>query len=394
MTLAVAGPANLAQLSPLLETRGSRHQLPEGATGNVVTQLVAGLVGRGHDVLLITLSTKVDDEKVFEGPGLRVCVGPLRARHRARDFFRTERAYIHAALVREQPRLVHAQWSYEYALGGLRTGLPTLVTIRDWAPRDVLLYRHPYFFVRFLMNGRTLQRGKHFTVSSPTMKHRVERLLRRPVTLIPNAVKEDSFLQEEREGPGKDSVLLAVNNGFSVRKNVHRLLEAFRLIRLGQPQTRLKLVGQGYEQGGLAHRWALGRNLATGVDFVGPLQHADVLSYMRSADIFMHPSLEESFGNVLVEAMAQRLPVIGGFESGAVPWVTGQGSAGGLIDVASPSAIAEATTSLLEDRAAWEAASQAGYEQAWKNFRLSKVLEAYEREYERVLITTGAPARA
>ena len=390
VTLAIAGPANLAQLAPLLHSDpAGPPPLLSGPTGSVVTQLVAGLVARGHEVLLVTVSDAVDDEVVLEGPRLRVCVGRRRARHRARDAFRAERAYVTARLLRERPELVHAQWTYEYALGALRTGLPTLVSIRDWAPRDVLLYRHPYFFVRFLMNARTLHRGDHFTVSSPSMQRRAERLLRHPVTLIPNAVRDDQFLSTQRQLRHEPSVLLAVNNGFSARKNVRRLLEAFALVRARQPHARLRLVGQRYEQGGPAHRWALEHQLQQGVDFMGPMQHAGVTACMREADLFVHPSLEESFGNVLVEAMAQRLPIVAGANSGAVPWVTGDGAAGLLTDVTSASAMAEATLALLGDEVAWGSASQAGYAYAWKNFRLSQVLQAYEREYDRVLEAAG-----
>lgn len=395
MKLAIAGPAELAGLRPLLHPDAARTaRLPAAPHGHGITQLVTGLVERGHEVVLVTLSRDVTDERILEGPNLRLRIGSYRPRHRARDAFRAERAYISDALQREQPELIHAQWTYEYALGALSTDLPTLISIRDWAPNVMWHFRRPYWVVRFLMNARTLQRGRHFTASSPFIQRRTERLIRRPVALIPNFVLDSLFYDHERAFSGDSAVLLAVNNGFSRWKNVQRLLEAFPQILADHPDATLQLVGNDYEEGGAAHGWAADRGLDRGVSFVGPRSHAEVISLMREADLFVHPSLQESFGNVLAEAMAQRLPVVAGESSGAAPWVTGGGVAGALTDVTSPAAIADAILSLLQSPAAWEEASRSAFTHVWSNFRFSRIVGDYEHQYARVLAATNEAAVA
>jgi L-malate glycosyltransferase len=69
---------------------------------------------------------------------------------------------------------------------------------------------------------------------------------------------------------------------------------------------------------------------------------------MRAASVLAHPSLEESFGMIVLEAMATGTPVVAGRASGAVPWLLAN-DAGVLVDVRNSAAIAEAINGLLGD---------------------------------------------
>ena len=82
--------------------------------------------------------------------------------------------------------------------------------------------------------------------------------------------------------------------------------------------------------------WAQKKGLSDGVNFVGPVDPDELIDIYEQVDLMVHPSMEESFGMVLVEAMARKIPVIGGEKSGAVPWVLDNGKAGVLTDIRSP----------------------------------------------------------
>ena len=392
MRVALAGPVRVETLLPWLHVDDDERRRVASlrASASPVTELAVGLLERGHELVVVSLDPAVADEVVLRGPRLRVRVGPYRARGRARDAFKEERAYVREALRAERPELVHAHWHYEYALGALASGRPTLTTVRDWAPTIWRLQRPKHYLtVRLGMATFALLRGQHFTVASPYMQQRVQRWSRRPVTVIPNAVPDGAFAVRERPPDLAAPLLLAVNQGFSHRKNVKTLLQAFATVRAERPTARLVLGGTRYGPGEPAHQWAAASGLDAGVDFRGELDHGQITRLMREADLFVHPSLEESFGMVLVEAMAQGLPVVAGRRSGAVPWVLGEGRAGVLCDVTSADALANAILRPLADPGAWAQLSAAGFAEAQDRFRLPAVVGQYEAAYERVLDASG-----
>jgi glycosyltransferase involved in cell wall biosynthesis len=86
-------------------------------------------------------------------------------------------------------------------------------------------------------------------------------------------------------------------------------LEAFRKVRDEEPTAALEIIGEGPERSKLAARTRqLG--LDDAVRFTGWLGRPEVADRMRQADVFVMPSLCESGGNVVLEAMVAGLPVI------------------------------------------------------------------------------------
>jgi glycosyltransferase involved in cell wall biosynthesis len=111
-------------------------------------------------------------------------------------------------------------------------------------------------------------------------------------------------------GLGPDDPLLLYVGRLAPEKNLGVLLEAFARLRAGLPserrqRLRLALVGGGPETTALAHAGPPGVYLAGE-------QHGNALSrWYASADLFAFPSLSETFGNVILEAQASGLPVVG-----------------------------------------------------------------------------------
>ena len=102
------------------------------------------------------------------------------------------------------------------------------------------------------------------------------------------------------------------------------------------------MVGFGLGQGDPLPLRLVADGVADGIDFVGHVGRPALASLVASAWCLVHPSLEESFGNTLVEGMLLGTPVIGGRASGAVPWVLDHGRAGTLVDVMSEAEVGEA----------------------------------------------------
>jgi glycosyltransferase involved in cell wall biosynthesis len=86
-------------------------------------------------------------------------------------------------------------------------------------------------------------------------------------------------------------------------KNLRLLGEAFAAMRRMRPDCRLVVVGDGPQRAALAAR-------QPEVVFAGIRSGTDLAKHYASADLFLFPSLTETFGNVTLEAMASGLAVV------------------------------------------------------------------------------------
>jgi len=99
------------------------------------------------------------------------------------------------------------------------------------------------------------------------------------------------------------------------RKGVARLLRAMALLRPQAPHVRVRIAGDGPERATLER--LAGELDLSGVEFLGYVPGEELPALLHSADIFCAPSTHaESFGIVLIEAMAAGLPIIAAANAG------------------------------------------------------------------------------
>ncbi len=387
MRVAIAGPVDLPLLTRLLEP-GVETAVPTGLGGPVLAALVAELSRIGHEVTVVTLSPGIDEPVYGRVGAVDVLTGPYRSRHRARDAFRSERRAVRDLLDAADVDVVHAHWTYEFGLGALDSRHPALITVHDWAPAILRYAKDPYRAVRLAMQGRCLQRAADLTVVSPYIGARLRRCGRGSPTLVPNGLSADAFRPGRSRSYSSVRRVLTVNSDFSPRKNVRSLLRAFPAVRRGLKDAELVLVGPGSEAGGVAEGWARVNGLADGVVFAGPKTTEEVRAEMDASDLFVAPTLEESFGMTVIEAMARGLPVVAGRSSGAVPWLLDFGLAGELVDVRRPQQIARGVLRLARDAPLRERLGRDGLDRA-RLFTWSALVPSYEEEYRRVVRDRG-----
>jgi glycosyltransferase involved in cell wall biosynthesis len=387
MKIGIAGPV---LTEPFAEYLGQDiRTAPKGLGGISIIQLVKALLRRGHNVSVYSLDEGVTSSVVLGRDPLRIYYGPYRSRHRMRDFMKMERQSIRDFVIADNPDIVNAHWTYEFALGSLAARKKVIVTVRDWAPTVLRHSPNPYRFGRALMHFTTILRSPYLSANSPHIQKRIQRYIRRDIPVVPNFLDDADFNHGQRQLNVEQPRIVSLSNGFGKLKNVQQLLIAFGLIRHKLPTCRLALIGQDFESGGKAEQWARTNALAEGVDFIGYMEHSEAVTYLEMGDVLIHPSLEESFGMAVLESMAKGTPVIGGNSSGAIPWILNHGEAGILTDVSSPERIADEAVGLLAHPGSWEHYSTAGHRYARENFNSSKVVDQYIELYHQVLDSAG-----
>jgi glycosyltransferase involved in cell wall biosynthesis len=105
-------------------------------------------------------------------------------------------------------------------------------------------------------------------------------------------------------GLGEQDVAVLHVGRIAVEKNLGHLQAAFAAIQARHPGARLILVGDGPE------RAALQALSQPNWHFAGARSGEDLARHYASGDLFLFPSLSETYGNVTLEAMASGLPVV------------------------------------------------------------------------------------
>lgn len=344
MHIGIAGPTSLRLALPDLDPDG----LPVSYESPTVGCLAWELGQRGHDVTLFTTSTSVTERVILHSGRVRAVVVPRRSERVVRDLYSLERRALVAAIRELQPDVVEAQWTYEFAWAALDSGVPSAVVVRDDAVRVFALEPDLFRGVRLFMDRMTRVRAHHVIANSEYTRRTLSRRLTHNTPVIENFVGHDlRALAGEMKCDSDGRTVVTVVNGFSPLKNIERALQAFDRVRTCYPDVRYRLVGRDSQPGGPVARWAAERGLAGQLEFLGPLDHPSTLRAIHNASVLVHPSLEESFGNTLLEAMALGTPVVAGDASGNVPDLLGHGRFGMLVDVGSADAIADAIGQVL-----------------------------------------------
>lgn len=171
----------------------------------------------------------------------------------------------------------------------------------------------------------------------------------------------------------KDGFTLLWVGRLEPRKALKLLLDALAQIRLNQPlayeRLRVKILGTGPDAE-KTDREVASLGLAGKVELLGALPFAQVQPLYDAADLFVFTSVQDTSGNVLLEALASGLPAIALNHQG--PREILQGGGGRLIDARSydeaVQQFARAITELMDAPQVLERYSEAGLENIEKHF--------------------------
>ena len=386
MKIAICAPADLHALARFCgqEPEG----VPPGLGSTATTPLIEELLRRGHEITLFTLRNGLAKETRHDWGSLRIFTGPARQYGASRNFYWPEISYLRRVIAQEAPAFVHAHWTYEFALGALATGVPTVTTIHD-LPWNVLRYfRDRSRAVRLLMAYSVAARCCRYTAVSEDAANHFRRYLKpgADIAIIPNFLKDSIFeIGAAIQTSTRPITFGTILQGWSKRKNATAALKAFQAVARVAPESRLIMMGTGYEEYGPAHLWARQNNLDTSVTFTGMLPYEEMLRCVRDkVDVIVHPSLDEAFSMTVLESMALAKPVVAGRDTPGIKQALRGGDAGVLADVRNSGAIAEAMLALIKDPSYRQRVAQNGHRHVASTYRKDFIVPQYEEVYRRL----------
>lgn len=188
-------------------------------------------------------------------------------------------------------------------------------------------------------------------INSHSLRSEIQRYLKvdeRKLKLIYEAVDHDLFKPGDAEAARAKVASYGIKKPFVLfvsslwpYKNCDGLLRAWALARSEIGDRQLAIVGSGRDQEYLASLHSLADELAIAGDvvFVGGVPLEETVDFYRAADAFVYPSLNETFGLPILEAMACGCPVVTS-DTSAMPETAG--GAAVLSDPKDPASVARA----------------------------------------------------
>jgi len=168
--------------------------------------------------------------------------------------------------------------------------------------------------------------------------------------IIPNGIDLEHFSSDvapiEEFCDGKQNILFV--GRLERRKGLNYLIRAYHQVKREIPDSRLIVVGPGIRPRKKYEKW-IKRNGLKDVVFIGYAPYSELPRYYKTADIFCAPATsQESFGIVLLEAMAVGTPIVATNIDGYANVVT-HGEDGWLVPPKDSRALAQALVSVMSD---------------------------------------------
>jgi phosphatidyl-myo-inositol alpha-mannosyltransferase len=367
------------------------YPLPGGVNEHV-RYLYENLIARGHDVRII--SSIHGGQRESEGDIIRLGYGISVPANGSVGILTLSPRYtrlVREMLARERFDVLHFHEPFVPFL--------SLVLLRESRSVNVATF-HAYagwsaayeFWKRLLARFARRLHGR--IAVSAAARHFIDRYFPGDYKVIPNGVDLRRFRDVQPIARFRDGTLNIFFVGrFESRKGLIYLLKAYRVLRKRGYNCRLLVAGSGPQEREV-RRYIATRRLQ-GVELLGRVSDEDKARYFATADVYVSPATgQESFGIVLLEAMAAGAPIVCSDIHG-YKGVVRRGEQALLVPPRDVTALVEAIARLLDDAELRSRMSQAGRERAvqfgWENIT-AKVEDYYRFVLRRQHAVGALPA--
>ncbi len=322
---------------------------------NTLGRLCEGLRARGHQVELVRPRQGVDQSRPSDND-LLLCRGWPLPGYPGLQWGQSSMHKLLRRWTRQRPDVLYIATEGPLGLSALRAARRLGISVVSGFHTNFQQYSNQYglsllsrlvtHYLRWFHNRSTLTLVPSASQRLELERRHFERLgmLSRGVdSQLFHPAKRDNVLRESWGLENDDIAILHVGR-LAQEKNLGLLKRCVDAVQATYPQRRLKLiiVGDGPQ------RALLERELPEAV-FCGTQRGEELARHYASGDLFLFPSLTETFGNVVLEAMASGLGVVAYDQAAATQHIR-HGYNGVLAMPGDEEAFCDAAIWLLEER--------------------------------------------
>ncbi len=354
-----------------------------------IRQLSRQLRERGHDVLVLAPGDQPgfrEDARIVgrpyavsvNGSVARLCFSPRSSQvvAKALETFVPDVIHVHDPLTPSTSML-----------GVLHKTAPVVATFHSYFARDHMEGR-VYTALAPLLRPVWRRVDRRLAVSAAARDSVCARMGAAAVEIVPNGADVDVFAGAAPMALPPGRKLLFVGR-LEPRKGFPVAVRAFARLAPDFPDLRLVVVGDGEQRNAIDE---LPPALRARVDMLGKVTYEALPTCHQAADIFISPATgSESFGIVLVEAMAAGLPLVASDIVGYRE-VARHEREGLLVAPSDPEALAAGVRRLLERPALAKSLGEAGAHRA-RSFRWDRIVDRLDRIYDALRVREPGLAR-
>lgn len=300
--------------------------------------------------------------------------------------------FLYLFKTRKEYDIIHVHiakyFAFIAAIIGSHTGKKVIIKISGWEELDKGILneqqrKKPLY--RLLTWG--IKKADYFIAVSKEIESALKRcnFPSDRIVYLPNGVDTELFYPPEKEE--KQSLREKINIKASIagifvgrlvnEKGLTYLINAWKDITIRNPDAKLYLLGNGYLLKRLKDMTSE-YNLKDNLVFKGTVDN--VYDYLKSADLFILPSVTEGLSNTMLEAMATGLPVVGTRISGNEDLIINKKN-GFLVPPKDSKALSEAIQTLLTDKNLRENMGKSSRRIIEERYSIDKIVDRYLELY-------------
>ena len=276
------------------------------------------------------------------------------------------------------PDILHAHWATSYGLLGALSGFHPFI-LSTWG-NDIIISPQKYWIIKKLVEF-TLRKADLVTATSKMLAEATSKFIydEKPVHTIPFGVDVDLF-SPLKEKSLNDNICIGIVKALEKSYGIEYLIRALKIVVDEGYEPNLLIVGEGSLRNKLE---ALTEtlNLSSLVEFIGEVDNYTVVEYLQKMDIFVVPSILESFGVAALEASSCAIPVIAS-NIGGLPEVVNDGTTGFLVPPCDSESIAAKIIQLIGEPSLRKQLGIQGRKFVLENYDLNLCGQKMEKIYK------------